>query len=314
MTNHILTSSFVQNKTEKQSNITPNTTEQLSTNIQSKTQLKSGEVALVGSGPGDVELLTLRALRFIEQADITIYDRLVSDDILALLPENSEKLYVGKEQAKHCVPQDKINQLLLEHAKSGKRVLRLKGGDPFIFGRGGEEAEYLLSNGVSCHICPGITAASGCTSYAGIPLTHRGVAQGCTFITGHMQNNGQLDLPWQSLASPTQTVVFYMGINTLEKITEQLIKHGRSAKTPAALIRKGTQKEQQVFRGDLSELSQLVKTHNITPPTLIVIGEVVAQLTKKQLKTPGFLSAQEYEVAQQNLQSTQQISKQVKQA
>ncbi|PCI61725.1 MAG: uroporphyrinogen-III C-methyltransferase [Gammaproteobacteria bacterium] len=259
-----------------------------------KALLKSGEVALVGSGPGDAELLTLRALRFIEQADITIYDRLVSDEILALLPEHTEKFYVGKEQAKHCVPQDKINQLLLEHAQLGKRVLRLKGGDPFIFGRGGEEAEYLLQNGVSCHICPGITAASGCTSYAGIPLTHRGVAQGCTFITGHMQNNGQLNLPWQSLVSKQQTVVFYMGINTLDKITEQLIHHGRAPETPAALIRKGTQSEQQVFRGQLSQLSHLVKQHNITPPTLIVIGEVVDQLTTTQLSTPGFLSAQEY--------------------
>jgi uroporphyrin-III C-methyltransferase len=269
-------------------------------NYQSKAVLNAGEVALVGSGPGDVELLTLRALRFIEQADITIYDRLVSDEILALLPENTEKFYVGKEQAKHCVPQDKINQLLLEHAKLGKRVLRLKGGDPFIFGRGGEEAEYLLQHGVSCHICPGITAASGCTSYAGIPLTHRGIAQGCTFITGHMQNNGQLNLPWQSLVSKQQTVVFYMGINTLSKITEQLIAHGRAAETPAALIRKGTQSDQQVFRGPLSQLSQLAKQHNITPPTLIVIGEVVDQLTCEQLKTPGFLSAQDYKHSQIN--------------
>ncbi len=261
---------------------------------KSKAILNAGEVALVGSGPGDVELLTLRALRFIEQAEVTIYDRLVSNEILALLPENTEKFYVGKEQAKHCVPQDKINQLLLEHAKQGKRVLRLKGGDPFIFGRGGEEAEYLLQNGISCHICPGITAASGCTSYAGIPLTHRGVAQGCTFITGHMQNNGQLNLPWQSLISKQQTVVFYMGINTLDKITEQLIAHGRAPETPAALIRKGTQAEQQVFRGKLSELNQLVKKYNITPPTLIVIGEVVDQLTSVQLNTPGFLSATEY--------------------
>lgn len=261
----------------------------------SKAILNAGEVALVGSGPGDAELLTIRALRFIQQAEVTVYDRLVSDEILALLPQNSEKLYVGKEQAKHCVPQDKINQLLVDQAKLGKRVLRLKGGDPFIFGRGGEEAEFLLENGVSCHICPGITAASGCTTYAGIPLTHRGVAQGCTFITGHIQNNGQLNLPWQSLSSDTQTVVFYMGINTLPKITEQLIKHGRAANTPAALIRRGTQPQQQVFRGTLENLAQLVKTHNITPPTLIVIGDVVNQLTEKTLSTPGFLQADEYQ-------------------
>lgn len=262
---------------------------------QGKSQLNAGEVALVGSGPGDAELLTIRAMRFIEQADIAIYDRLVSDEILALLPENCERYYVGKEQAKHCVPQDNINQLLVDYALAGRKVLRLKGGDPFIFGRGGEEAEFLLQRGVSCHICPGITAASGCTTYAGIPLTHRGVAQGCTFITGHLQNNGQLNLPWESLASKTQTVVFYMGINTLPTIAEQLIAHGRAATTPAALIRKGTQPEQQIFRGNIGNLAELVKLHKITPPTLIVIGEVVNQLTEKQLSTPGFLDAKDYE-------------------
>ena len=268
---------------------------------KSKAILNSGEVALVGSGPGDAELLTIRALRFIQQADITIYDRLVSDEILALLPENSEKLYVGKEQAKHCVPQDKINKLLVEQAKLGKRVLRLKGGDPFIFGRGGEEAEYLLKNGVSCHICPGITAASGCTTYAGIPLTHRGISQGCAFITGHTQNNGQLNLPWKSLSVANHTVVFYMGINTLPKITEELIKHGRDANTPAALIRRGTQPEQQVYRGTLASLEQLVIEHKITPPTLIVIGEVVNQLTGEALLTPGFLQAKECQFEQEKL-------------
>lgn len=259
-----------------------------------RSRLNAGEVALVGSGPGDAELLTIRAVRFIEQAEIAIYDRLVSDEILALLPENCEKFYVGKEQAKHCVPQDKINQILVDHAKLGKKVLRLKGGDPFIFGRGGEEAEYMLERGVSCHICPGITAASGCTSYSGIPLTHRGVAQGCTFITGHIQNNGQLNLPWESLTCKTQTVVFYMGINTLPKITEELIKHGRDANTPAALIRKGTQPEQQTYRGTIATLADLVEQHNITPPTLIVIGDVVNQLTDKSLKTPGFFDANDY--------------------
>jgi len=263
-------------------------------NSHGKSQLRAGEVALVGSGPGDAELLTIRAMRFIEQAEIAIYDRLVSDEILALLPENCERFYVGKEQAKHCVPQDKINQILVDQAKLGKKVLRLKGGDPFIFGRGGEEAEFMLQQGVSCHICPGVTAASGCTTYAGIPLTHRGVAQGCTFITGHMQNNGQLNLPWQSLTCPTQTVVFYMGINTLPKITEQLIKHGRDMNTPAALIRKGTQPEQRTYRGTIGNLAALVEQHNITPPTLIVIGDVVNQLTTKQLTTPGFLDANDY--------------------
>lgn len=274
-------------------------------NVNSKSKLQAGEVALVGSGPGDAELLTIRALRFIEQAEVAIYDRLVSDEIMALLPANCERLYVGKEQAKHCVPQDKINELLLQYAQQGKRVLRLKGGDPFIFGRGGEEAQYLLKNGVSCHLCPGITAASGCTTYAGIPLTHRGVAQGCTFITGHMQNDGQLNLPWQSLSDSSQTVVFYMGINTLPSITEQLIKHGRNANTPAALIRKGTQPEQQIFRGKISNLAELVAEHKITPPTLIVIGDVVNQLTDVALAKPGFLDAKHY---QQNLQLSSEVS------
>ena len=270
-----------------------------------KANLQPGEVALVGSGPGDAELLTIRALRFIQQADIAIYDRLVSDEILALLPEDAEKFYVGKEQAKHCVPQDKINQILVDHAKQGKRVLRLKGGDPFIFGRGGEEVEFMLERGVSCHICPGITAASGCTTYAGIPLTHRGVAQGCTFITGHIQNNGQLNLPWDSLSCGTQTVVFYMGINTLPKIAEELVKHGRDPKTPAALIRKGTRPEQEVYRGTIDTLAELVEKHNITPPTLIIIGDVVNQLTVKQLSTPGFLTPEE---------CTQPVIEEIKQA
>lgn len=264
-------------------------------NIAKKSILHAGEVALVGSGPGDAELLTIRALRFIEQADVAIYDRLVSEEVMALLPIDCERLYVGKEQAKHCVPQDKINDLLLQYAQQGRRVLRLKGGDPFIFGRGGEEAEFLLKNGVSCHLCPGITAASGCTTYAGIPLTHRGVAQGCTFITGHMQNDGQLNLPWQSLSCSSQTVVFYMGINTLPSITAQLIKHGRDANTPAALIRKGTQPEQQVFRGTISSLADLVIAHKITPPTLIVIGDVVNQLTDTAMEKPGFLDAKNYQ-------------------
>lgn len=259
-----------------------------------KSCLNAGEVALVGSGPGDVELLTVRAVRFIEQADIAIYDRLVSDEIMALLPEDCEKYYVGKEQAKHCVPQDKINQLLVDYAKAGKRVLRLKGGDPFIFGRGGEEAEYMLARGISCHICPGITAASGCTSYSGIPLTHRGVAQACTFVTGHIQNDGQLELPWSALANKGQTVVFYMGINTLPIIAEQLVKHGRDKDTPAALIYKGTQPEQQSYRGTIDTLADLVEKHDIKPPTLIVIGEVVSQLTEQNLVRPGFFNSADF--------------------
>jgi uroporphyrin-III C-methyltransferase len=283
-------------------------TKDLTHNISknNKTYLADGEVALVGAGPGDPDLLTIRALKFIQQAQITVYDRLVSEEILALLPEGCEKIYVGKKQAKHSVPQDKINELLAEQAKLGKKVLRLKGGDPFIFGRGGEEAQYLLENGVSCHVCPGITAASGCTTYAGIPLTHRGVAQGCSFITGHMQNDELLDLPWESLTSSVQTVVFYMGINTLAKITEQLIIHGRSPETPAALIYKGTQPEQAVYRGTINTLEDLVVKHNIKPPTLIVIGEVVNQLTEQTLSRPGFLNANEF--AQQFVENEKKAS------
>ncbi len=263
--------------------------------IKNKSILNPGDVALVGAGPGDAELLTIRALRFIEQAEVAIFDRLVSDEIMALLPADCQRVYVGKEQAKHCVPQDKINELLVQYAQQGLKVVRLKGGDPFIFGRGGEEAEFLLQNGISCHLCPGITAASGCTTYAGIPLTHRGVAQGCSFITGHLQNDGQLNLPWQSLSGNTQTVVFYMGVNTLARITEKLLEYGRDANTPAALIRNGTQPDQQIFRGQISSLADLVVEHKITPPTLIVIGDVVNQLTDTALATPGFIDAKSYQ-------------------
>lgn len=253
--------------------------------------LQQGEVALVGSGPGDPELLTIKALRFIEQAQVVIYDRLVSDEIMALLPLHCERYYVGKEQAKHCVPQDGINNMLVEQALRGKRVLRLKGGDPFVFGRGGEEAQYLLDHGISCHVAPGITAASACTTYAGIPLTHRGVAQGCTFITGHLQNDGQLNLPWQSLSANAQTVVFYMGVKSLPIITQQLIAHGRNASTPAALIRNGTRENQETYRGTLGTLSELVEKYNVKPPTLIVIGEVVAQFDENNVGTLGYLKA-----------------------
>ncbi len=261
--------------------------------IPAKGQLQPGEVALVGSGPGDPELLTIKVLRFIEQAEVAIYDRLVSDEIMALLPADCEKYYVGKEQAKHCVPQDGINKMLAEQALLGKRVLRLKGGDPFVFGRGGEEAEHLLEQGINCHIASGVTAASACTTYAGIPLTHRGVAQGCTFITGHLQNDGQLNLPWTSLAAGGQTVVFYMGINSLPTISKELVAHGRSADTPAALIRNGTRENQETYRGTLGSLQELVEKHNIKPPTLIVIGEVVNQFDSKNVGTLGYLKADE---------------------
>ncbi|MDP7593731.1 MAG: uroporphyrinogen-III C-methyltransferase [Litorilituus sp.] len=249
-----------------------------------------GEVALVGAGPGDPDLLTLQAFRFIKQADVVIYDRLVSQEIMALLPTQCEKIYVGKKQAEHRVPQEGINQLLVDHARLNKKVVRLKGGDPFVFGRGGEEAQFLLKNDIACHIVPGITAASACSSYAGIPLTHRQVAQSCTLITGHVQENGALDLPWQTLNDSKQTIVFYMGIKSLPIITAQLIQAGRNKETPASLIRKGTHSDQQVIKGTLTDLEALVKQHNIKPPSLIIIGDVVNTFNSYQLQNLGYLS------------------------
>lgn len=261
--------------------------------IKAKSQLQPGEVALVGAGPGDAELLTIKALRLIEQAEVVIYDRLVSDEIMALLPEQCEKYYVGKEQARHCVPQQGINEMLAKFALANKRVVRLKGGDPFVFGRGGEEAEYLLERGISCHVANGITSASACTTYAGIPLTHRGVAQGCTFITGHLQNDGQLNLPWSSLACEQQTLVFYMGINSLPVICEKLIEHQLADNTPAAIIRNGTRDNQQVLRGNLANLPVLVEQHQIKPPALIVVGKVVDQFNPENIAELGYLAAQQ---------------------
>ena len=260
-------------------------------NINPNKQLfLTGEVALVGAGPGDPDLLTLQAYRFIKQAEVVIYDRLVSQEIMALLPLDCEKIYVGKMQAAHRVPQEGINQLLVDHAQQNKKVVRLKGGDPFVFGRGGEEAQFLLANGIACHIVPGMTAASACSSYAGIPLTHRRVSRSCTLITGHVQENGELDLPWHSLNDSEQTVVFYMGIKSLPIITAQLIEAGRDLDTPAALIRKGTHQDQKVVKGTLSTLTELVAIHNIKPPSLIVIGEVVDTFSSQHLSNRGYLS------------------------
>ncbi|MCJ8319181.1 MAG: uroporphyrinogen-III C-methyltransferase [Colwellia sp.] len=250
----------------------------------------AGEVVLIGAGPGDPDLLTLQAYRLMQQAEVVVYDRLVSDAIMELLPKNCERVYVGKKQADHRVPQEGINQLLVDNAKKGKHVVRLKGGDPFVFGRGGEEAQFLLANNIACHIVPGMTAASACTSYVGIPLTHRQVSQSCTFITGHVKDCGELALPWQTLNDAKQTVVFYMGVKSLPIIVKQLINAGRSPTTPAALIRKGTQPDQQVFRAPLNKLPDLVIEKKITPPTLIVIGDVVNTFDESHLKGLGYLS------------------------
>lgn len=244
-------------------------------------QTPKGEVYLVGAGPGDPELLTLKALRLMQQADVVIYDRLVSAPILELCRRDAEKVYVGKARSNHAVPQEGINALLVKYAQAGKRVCRLKGGDPFIFGRGGEEIQELYEAGVSFQVVPGITAASGCSAYAGIPLTHRDYAQSVRFLTGHLKE-GSPELPWSELVYEQQTLVLYMGLVGLESICEKLIAHGQRADMPVALISKGTTPEQKVVVGTLADIASKVAQHHIQAPTLTIIGEVVN--LREQLK------------------------------
>lgn len=235
---------------------------------------RRGHVSLVGAGPGDPELLTLKALRQLQRADVVIHDRLVSQEILALIDPSARRFYVGKARSRHSVPQEGINQALVDWAKAGNRVVRLKGGDPFIFGRGGEELEALVAADIDFDVVPGITAASGCAAYAGIPLTHRDHAQSVRFVTGHLKN-GSCDLDWTALARGDQTLVFYMGLGALDLIRERLMAYGLDSATPLALIEQGTTANQRVHLGTLSRLPDSLGAHQPRPPTLIVIGSVV---------------------------------------
>ena len=235
---------------------------------------KSVRVWLVGAGPGDPELLTLKAARLLASADVVVHDRLVSPEILAHLPRRATRVYAGKQRGRHTMTQGEINRLLVSLARKGKRIVRLKGGDPFIFGRGGEEALALARAGIAFEVVPGITAATGVAAAAGIPLTHRDLAQGCVLVTG-ARRKGAADLDWKGLARRDQTIVVYMGLAGLERIARGLVAHGLSPRTPAAIIQQGTTADQRIVEGTLSALPRLAAEARLRAPTLVVIGRVV---------------------------------------
>ena len=261
---------------------------------------QQGEVYLVGAGPGDPDLLTFRALRLMQRADVVLYDRLVGDGILNLVRRDAERVYVGKKAEDHSVPQEQISQWLVNYAREGKRVLRLKGGDPFIFGRGGEEIELLASHGISFQVVPGITSASGATTYAGIPLTHRDHAQACIFVTGHGKD-GRFDLDWQSLVQPSQTVCIYMGLIHLQELLNEFIKRGAEKELPAAAIFKGTLRDQQVLTGTISTLAEKVQKSDLKGPAMIIIGSVVSLREKLNWYQPD---ATKREIAENHAKDT----------
>jgi len=234
-----------------------------------------GQVYLVGTGPGDPELLTLRAYRLIQAADVALYDNLVGGEVMALLPAGAERVYVGKRRDRHTLPQEEINKLLVHYARQGRTVLRLKGGDPFMFGRGGEEIETLMQEGIPFQVVPGITAALGAAAYAGIPLTHRDHSQACLFVTGHLKD-GSADLDWATLTRPRQTVVIYMGLLGLPELCAKLIEHGLPAATPAAVVEQATRQTQRVVAATLGELPGEVARAELIGPTLIIVGHVVS--------------------------------------